>query len=88
MEDPSDEMLAYIMREAAEDARKSNEDALKKYFGEIAEMYKKYGDKKCPWKKPVLCPELGVEIEKYLFSQPNKKTVLFLNDWKWMGGNF
>ena len=41
MEEPSDEMLAYIMREAAEDARKSNEAALKKYFGEIAEMYKK-----------------------------------------------
>lgn len=48
MEEPSDEMLAYIMREAAEDARKSNEAALKKYFGEIAEMYKKkYGDRKC-----------------------------------------
>jgi len=41
MEEPSDEMLAYIMREAAEDARKSNEAALKKYFGEIAEMKKK-----------------------------------------------
>ena len=48
MEEPSDEMLAYIMREAAEDVRKSNEAALKKYFGEIAEMYKKkYGDRKC-----------------------------------------
>ena len=46
MEEPTDEMLAYIMREAAEDARISNEAALKKYFEEIAEMYKeKYGDK-------------------------------------------
>lgn len=51
MEEPSDEMLAYIMREAAEDARKSNEAALKKYFEEIAEMCKrKYGDKKCSQK--------------------------------------
>ena len=32
MEEPTDEMLAYIMREAAEDARTSNEAALKKYF--------------------------------------------------------
>ena len=56
MEDPSDEMLAYIMREAAEDARKSNEDALKKYFGEIAESYKKYGDKKCPQKSRSYVP--------------------------------
>ena len=46
LEEPTDEMLAYIMREAAEDARTSNEAALKKYFEEIAEMYKeKYGDK-------------------------------------------
>ena len=35
-----------------------------------------------PMKKPVLCPELGVEIEKYLFSQPNKKNGLSLNDCK------
>lgn len=47
MEEPTDEMLAYIMHEAAEEARTSNEAALKKYFEEIAEMYReKYGDKK------------------------------------------
>ena len=44
--EPTDEMLAYIMHEVAEDARQSNEEALRKYFDEIKEMYdKKYGDK-------------------------------------------
>ncbi len=44
--EPTDEMLAYIMHEVAEDARESNEAALKKYFDEIREMFeKKYGSK-------------------------------------------
>ena len=44
--EPSDEMLAYIMHEVAEEARLSNEAALRKYFDEIKEMYdKKYGCK-------------------------------------------
>ncbi|MBR2196128.1 MAG: hypothetical protein IJ911_10995 [Salinivirgaceae bacterium] len=47
MEEPTDEMLSYIMREAAEEARKSNEAALRRYFDEIREIYnKKYG-KQC-----------------------------------------
>ena len=37
-------MLAYIMREVAEEARQTNEEAMKRYFMEIKEMYKqKYG---------------------------------------------
>ena len=44
LEDPTDEMLAYIMREVAEEAKETNEEALKKFFEEIKEMYKKeYG---------------------------------------------
>lgn len=41
MEEPTDEMLSYIMREVAEEARKSNEAALRRYFDEIREMRKK-----------------------------------------------
>ena len=37
-------MLAYIMREVAEEARQTNEDAMRRYFMEIKEMYQqKYG---------------------------------------------
>lgn len=44
LEDPTDEMLAYIMREVAEEAKETNEKALKKFFEEIKEMYQKeYG---------------------------------------------
>lgn len=44
MEEPTDEMLAYIMREVAEEARRTNEEAEKRYFTEIKEMYnQKYG---------------------------------------------
>ena len=32
MEEPSDEILSQLMREAAEDARKSNEEATERYF--------------------------------------------------------
>ena len=32
MEEPSDEILSQIMREAAEDARKTNEEATERYF--------------------------------------------------------
>lgn len=41
MEEPTDEMLAYIMREAAEEVRESNEAAMRKYFDEIAVMCEK-----------------------------------------------
>lgn len=44
MEEPTDEMLAYIMHEVAEEARISNEEAMNRYFNEITEIYqKKYG---------------------------------------------
>ena len=39
LEEPTDEMLAYIMREVAEEARLSNEEALEKFFNEISLMY-------------------------------------------------
>ncbi|MBQ3732592.1 MAG: hypothetical protein II859_01370 [Bacteroidales bacterium] len=43
-EEPTDEMLAYIMCEVAKEARRSNEEAEKRYFMEINEMYyQKYG---------------------------------------------
>ncbi|MBQ6769379.1 MAG: hypothetical protein IJP44_00205 [Bacteroidales bacterium] len=45
LEEPTDEMLAYIMREAAEEANQRYDEALERYFLEIKEMYKKqYGD--------------------------------------------
>ena len=45
MEEPTDEMLAYIMREVAEEARESNKEALDKFFKEISEMYQmQYGN--------------------------------------------
>lgn len=40
MEEPTDEMLSFIMREAAEDVRKSNKNVLKNYFKEIEKMKK------------------------------------------------
>lgn len=45
-EEPTDEMLAYIMREAAEEARQSNEEAHRRFFEEIADMRKKVFEKK------------------------------------------
>ena len=45
LEEPTDEMLAYIMREVAEEARQTNEEALEKFFDEISLMYQKqYGN--------------------------------------------
>lgn len=38
LEEPTDEMLAQIMREADEDARKANADATKRFFDEIEKM--------------------------------------------------
>ena len=38
LEEPTDEMLAQIMREAAEDARKANADATKRFFDEIEKV--------------------------------------------------
>ena len=45
LEEPTDEMLAYIMREAAEEAKQSNEEALERFFDEISLMYQQqYGN--------------------------------------------
>ena len=38
LEEPTDEMLAQIMREAAEDARKANTDATKRFFDELEKI--------------------------------------------------
>ena len=35
MEEPTDEVLSQLMREAAEDARVSNEEATKRYFHQM-----------------------------------------------------
>ena len=44
LEEPTDEMLAYIMHEVAEEARVTNEEALERYFNEINVIYQqKYG---------------------------------------------
>jgi hypothetical protein len=44
LEEPTDEMLAYIMREAAEEANQRYDEALERYFLEIKEIYQKqYG---------------------------------------------
>ena len=44
LEEPTDEMLAYIMREAAEEANQRYDEALERYFLEIREIYQKqYG---------------------------------------------
>lgn len=46
LEEPTDEMLAYIMREAAEEANQRYDEALERYFLEIKEMYQKqYGNR-------------------------------------------
>ena len=37
-QDPSDEMLSQIMKEAACDAKKKNEDATKAYFSSLKKM--------------------------------------------------
>ena len=45
MEEPTDEMLAYIMREVAEEAKEKYDRAIERYFMEIKEMYQKqYGN--------------------------------------------
>ena len=45
LEEPTDEMLAYIMREAAEDANQRYDEALERYFLEIKEIYQQqYGN--------------------------------------------
>lgn len=43
LEEPTDEMLAYIMREVAEEAKQSNEEALERFFDEISLI--------APWKR-------------------------------------
>ena len=44
LEEPTDEMLAYILREAAEEANQRYDEALERYFLEIKEIYQKqYG---------------------------------------------
>ena len=45
MDEPTDEMLAYIMREVTEEANQKYYEALKRYFNEINELYQKqYGN--------------------------------------------
>lgn len=45
LEEPTDEMLAYIMHEAAEEANNRYDEALERYFMEIKEIYKRqYGN--------------------------------------------
>jgi len=45
MEEPTDEMLAYIMHEVAEEANRKYDEAIERYFNEIAVMYQEqYGD--------------------------------------------
>jgi len=45
LEDPTDEMLAYIMREVAEEAKEKYDQAIERYFLEIKEMYQQqYGN--------------------------------------------
>lgn len=45
LEEPTDEMLAYIMHEVAEEAKQSNEEALERFFDEISLMYQQqYGN--------------------------------------------
>jgi hypothetical protein len=47
LEEPTDEMLAYIMREVAEEAKEKYDTAIERYFNEIKELYQKqYGNKK------------------------------------------
>jgi hypothetical protein len=47
LEELTDEMLAYIMREVAEEAKQSNEETLERFFDEISLMYQQqYGNKK------------------------------------------
>ena len=43
--EPTDEMLAQIMKEVAEDARMSNEDALKRNFDELRKGIKEQQSK-------------------------------------------
>ncbi|MBQ6308002.1 MAG: hypothetical protein IJK78_15720 [Bacteroidales bacterium] len=46
LEEPTDEMLAYIMREVAEEANQKYDEALERYFNEIKELYQKqYGNR-------------------------------------------
>ncbi len=45
LEEPTDEMLAYIMREVAEEAKEKYDIAIERYFNEIREMYQQqYGN--------------------------------------------
>ncbi len=46
LEEPSDEMLAAIMKEAAEDARKRSEEATRKFFAELNREAQKIIDKR------------------------------------------
>lgn len=46
LEEPTDEMLAYIMREVAEEANQKYDKALERYFNEIKELYQRqYGNR-------------------------------------------
>ena len=46
LEEPTDEMLSYIMREVAEEANQKYDEALERYFNEIKEIYQQqYGNR-------------------------------------------
>ena len=46
MEDPTDEMLSQLMREAAEEARQKREEATARFFGQLKEDAQKIST---PW---------------------------------------
>lgn len=39
LEEPTDEMLSYIMREVAEETRQTNEEAEARFFQQIRDLY-------------------------------------------------
>lgn len=41
LEEPTDEILSQLMREAADDAKSSNEEATEKYFNQMMEEAQK-----------------------------------------------
>ena len=44
LEEPTDEMLSYIMREVAEEVRQTNEEAEVRFFQQIRDLYQQqYG---------------------------------------------
>lgn len=46
MEEPTDEMLAQIMHEVAEEAKEKSQEAHRRFFDEIRALTNSYGDKR------------------------------------------